>query len=86
MSLRTADQGCDENVKDQVEFQRRWINYQQNHGLCACDEEHMFQCPKGGNKINTKSRAESRDDLDDMLASLFGERQENVSTDYRYSE
>ena len=73
-----AEDGCDEFVDDSAEFQRKWIWKMQEKGMCACDEEHMFHCPKDDNTINTEKGTMEKDNLDQVLNSLLGEKS-NVS-------
>jgi len=64
----TAKDGCQDFVEDSAEFQRKWIWKMQQEGMCACDEEHMFHCPKDDNTINTDKGNAEKDDLDKVLS------------------
>jgi len=70
----TAEDGCDEFVDDSAEFQRKWIWKMQEKGMCACDEEHMFHCPKDDNTINTEKGTMEKEDLDQVLNTLLGDK------------
>jgi len=70
----TAEDGCDEFVDDSAEFQRKWIWKMQEKGMCACDEEHMFHCPKDNNAIDTEKGNMEKDNLDKVLTSLLGDK------------
>jgi hypothetical protein len=63
-----AKDGCQDFVDDSAEFQRKWIWKMQQEGMCACDEEHMFHCPKDDNTINTEKGNVEKDDLDKVLS------------------
>lgn len=73
----TAEDGCDEFVDDSAEFQRKWIWKMQEKGMCACDEEHMFHCPKDDNTINTEKGNMEKNNLDQVLNSLLGDKNNN---------
>lgn len=45
----TEKDHCLENIKDTAEAQQEWIGKMQASGMCKCDEEHMFSCPKASN-------------------------------------
>lgn len=74
----TAEDGCDEFVDDSAEFQRKWIWKMQEKGMCACDEEHMFHCPKDDNTINMEKGNMEKNNLDQVLNSLLGDKNNGV--------
>ena len=78
--LISAENGCDEFVDDSAEFQRKWIWKMQEKGMCACDEEHMFHCPKQDNTINTHKGNMEKDNLDQVLSSLLNSDKTDVSS------
>jgi len=67
----TEGDGCQLDVKDTAEDQKKWISNMMTSGQCSCDEEHMFSCPKEMNTINADKGHEERDNLDKVLDSLL---------------
>jgi len=73
----TEEDGCELDVKDTAEDQKKWISNMMKSGQCSCDEEHMFSCPKETNTINADKGHEGRDDLDKVLDSLLTNKMDN---------
>lgn len=73
-----AEDGCQENIKDDAEVQKEWISKMQTKGLCTCDEEHMFSCP--GKEPSDEEMALNGDvgatDIDDFINSILDEDNE----------
>jgi len=67
----TESDGCQSDILDTAESQKEWIQGMMNDGKCSCDDEHMFECPKTDDVINTIKGHASRDDMDKMLDSLI---------------
>jgi len=51
-----SNDGCYEFIEDNAEEQKYWIEQMQLRGMCACDEEHMFNCPR--NVVDSSSQAQ----------------------------
>ena len=66
-----GDEGCQEYMKDTAEFQRDWIDGLMQRGMCSCDEEHMFNCPKEMETMNSDKGHEEINQLDAMLDNLL---------------
>lgn len=75
----TAKDGCQEHVKDTASAQKKWIGGMQNKGLCACDTEHMFECPDDGKTVSQESDDETRDALNVVLDSFLENYKEDPS-------
>jgi len=63
----TAADGCDENVTDTAEAQKAFINEAMRSGACACDDEHMFNCPVVGEELDR----EEQSGLDGLLGDVL---------------
>ena len=67
--------------KDTADSQKMWIEAMMKQGLCSCDQEHMFECPKKGpspNDISSSKGVESREDFDSLFNSFWGEDGDQV--------
>jgi len=67
----TAEDGCDEDIDDTADTQKKWIDGMMKSGKCSCDEEHMFECPQQLNTIDQVKGHEGRDNLDKVLDDLL---------------
>jgi hypothetical protein len=76
----TEADGCQTDVPDTAEAQKKWIDNMMTSGKCTCDEEHMFNCPKDLYKMNTAKGHEERDNLDKVLDNLLSGK----SNDFQY--
>lgn len=73
--------GCHEMIEDTAEFQQEWILKMQKKGMCDCDEEHMFRCPKSIQDNKVTAEEQSNYQLDKILDNLF-EGQEKSQNPY----
>ncbi|KAK2144757.1 hypothetical protein LSH36_733g00014 [Paralvinella palmiformis] len=73
-----AEDGCQEDIKDDAEVQKEWISKMQAKGLCTCDEEHMFTCP--GKELSDGEMSlggnVGTSDIDDFINSILDDDNE----------
>ena len=63
-------------------MQKAWIDKMMERGLCSCDDEHMFDCPRdtsgGDDLVDVKSPPSAADveqqAFDDVLDRILGEK------------
>lgn len=67
----TEADGCDENISDDADTQKKWIDGMMKSGKCSCDEEHMFECPQQMETMDTQKGHEGRDNINRMLDDLL---------------
>lgn len=68
----TEEDGCQEGVEDTAEVQKSWIATMERKGMCSCDTEHMFDCPKDGAAQEQEAEDEM---LDKMIDTLLGDKE-----------
>lgn len=77
----TSENGCQDFIVDTAEEQKAWISKMQDKGLCSCDEEHMFSCPKDQSVVNKVSDDDvdngDNDRLDDVINNILQEKSAN---------
>jgi len=68
---------CQTEVPDTAEAQKAWITTMQDAGYCACDREHMFDCPV---VESLEGNVEKKKALDDRAepAYLTGEKRQSL--------
>jgi len=63
----TSANGCQEGIKDTMEFQKKWITGLQQEGYCSCDHEHMSDCP-ASNSLHAENANSLNEIVDKILA------------------
>nr|QUP52004.1 7B2 [Urechis unicinctus] len=71
----TNDECLDSSeFKDTAESQKSWIATMMKEGLCTCDQEHMFDCPKEMNEQDEMAEMEEQDRIDGIFSSLWADQ------------
>jgi len=59
-------------------MQKAWIDKMMERGLCTCDDEHMFDCPRDSDDLgdvkSPSAVAAEQQAFDDVLDRILGEK------------